>query len=388
MHFTRMLRSIPESMKLNLLAAFLLIPFLSQAQNIDGTWRVSHAQTTDSTALLATPDSASTDEFIESPAFITYNNLSGVLEINNSKATSHSFVNKPKTQKLRTVDGKLTMKFKGQLIYIEDSSPDSLVLKIEEEPNSILVLYPLKLGGEKIQINDFTNSDWVTSSEDPFFDSWTFHFLDSGYVNTVIKRDDYGTTTSGEWKIYSSNDFYCLYVSDRADLEEYIFYLTDRNGSELSLLIGHQDFEHPRQVELKLKRTTKVTKDELSKTRRNLVGKWSFESFANESSDMMFDSLLNISYSIKFKNDNTYHLINHVEYIEYESKDISNYDQDQQGTWELSNSGDFITITPDENPFRRKRLTIYNLEDDQLSLDINYPYNKFSLFSCRMELKK
>ena len=207
-------------------------------------------------------------------------------------------------------------------------------------------------------------------------------------MNTVIKGDDYGTTTSGEWKIYSSNEFYCLYVSDRTNLEEYNFYLTDRNDNELTLLIGHQDFEHPRQVELKLKQTNKVTEDDLSEIREKLIGKWSFENFAKGVSDLMFDSLINLSYSIELKNDNTYHLLNHVEYIESESKDMTNYEQDQFGTWELSESGDFITITPEENPFRKKKLTIYNLVENQLSLDLNYPYNKFSLFSCRMEMKK
>ncbi len=361
--------------------------FLAQAQNIEGTWRISHAQTTDSSALDYI-DSVGFGEFDPVPSFITYNNLSGILEISSSKATTHSFSNKPKTQKLRTIDGNLTMKLKGQPIFLEDSSPDSLVLRVEDEPNSILVLYPIKLIGGKIQLNDFTNSDWVTSSEDHYFDSWTFHFLDSGYVNTVIKSDDFGTTTSGEWKIYSSNNFYCLYISDRTNFEEYVFYLTDRNDNELSLLIGHQDFEHPRQVELKLNRSTKVTKDQLSEINNKLIGKWSFESFAHETSELMFDSLINITYSIELQNDHSYHLINQVEYIEVESKNITNYDQDQLGTWELSESGDFITLTPEENPFRRKKLTIYNLVDDQLSLDINYPYNKFSLFSCRMQMKK
>lgn len=390
MHYTQLLGStLDRKMKFYLLATYLIASTIVQAQSIEGTWRISHAQTIDSSALLVGIDTTSTDEYYETPAFITYHKLNGLLEISEKDITTHSFVKEPVSVKLKTKKGNSEFKANGLSVLINDHSPDSLVLRVKKEPNEIMILYSFENSSGKIQLENFANSDWITSSEYEFFNNWTFHFLDSGQVNLVIQGEHFGTTSFGTYKVRKSNDFHCLQITDRHQLlDDFIFYLKFREDNKLSFVIDHQDLEHPKQSEVILTKGKRITNSQRKGIHECLIGKWSFEMFASSIENTMVDSLLDLNYSIELLSDSTYIINNQVEYIYFESDAISRYEQNQSGTWKLSATGDFITLTPSETPRRQKNLTIYDLRDQKLTLDLSYPYDKYSSIQSRMKLKK
>ncbi|WP_109831462.1 hypothetical protein [Reichenbachiella versicolor] len=374
-------------MKFYLLAAYLIASITVQSQSIEGTWRVSHAQTIDSSALSVEVDTRSTDQYYISPAFITYHKLSGLLEVSKNKVISHSFVNEPESVKLEKKRGNSTFKANGLRVSVDNHSPDSLVLRVKKEPNDFMILYPFQNSKGEIQLKDFENSHWVTSSNYDFFNGWTLHFLDSGQVNVVIQREHFGTTSFATYKVHKSNQYHCLQITDRHNmLDDFIFYLKNRDGDSLSFIIDHQNMDHPTESQVVLTKTEGITNSQQQQIYTELIGKWNFEMFSSNITTYIFDSLIDLNYSIDLRLDSTFRLTNQAEYIE--SGSVSSYQQNLTGKWQLSTTADFITLISEDNPLLQKHLTIYELRDQELTIDLSYSFDEYSTVQSRMKMKK
>lgn len=359
--------------------SFIILIFInSYAQNFDGVWRVSHAQSIDSIADVDTNLST---------AYTRFDNLNSILEINGLHATLHDFKSKAKKQKIKAYKDEFYIKSKRHKIKIESYSGDSLLIKSDSEPHSFVVLYPFTTIGEKLKLNDFTNSSWKLSSTNEYFNNVTFHFGDSGNVNTVTRGETYGSTNPGEWRIYNSDSFYCLYVSDRRYMDENIFYLTRREGNKLSMLVNYQDFlEHPEPIEVKLEPIVNPKETELEEISKNIIGKWEFESFIDRSHTIAFDSLISINYSMEFLPDHKYRLINEIKYIDSYSTEVAEFSHKEIGSWDLSNTGDYLTLTPKGK--WGKNLTLHSLNSTTVQFDMSYWYNDHSTFDSRIKMVK
>jgi hypothetical protein len=257
----------------------------------------------------------------------------------------------------------------------------------EKEPHSLVVLYPFRTNNDKIQSNDFKNSSWKLSSNNDYFNNVTFHFRDSGIVNTVKRGEKYGSANHGEWRIFNSGSFYCLYVSDRRYMEENIFYLTRKENDELQMLVDYQDFlEHPVPIDIKLKPIAKPKAIQLNKIKKTIIGKWDFESFINHTDTVVFDSLINIIHSIEFLPDDTYRLANNIKYIDSYSNELIEYSHEENGKWKLSNTGDYITLETKEK--WKRNLAIFSLNSTTVQFDLSYSYDDHSTFDARIKMIK
>ena len=358
------------------------------SQSLDGIWRASHAQSIDSSDLVAVDpilelDTAESEPFV----YTRFHKLDAILEIKGSNAALHDFKSKAKHKKIKIYNNSFYLKYKRQKINIEAYSGDSLLMKYKPEPNSFIVLYPFATSSDKIHSSDFINSSWQLSSTNDYFNDITFHFLDSGIVNIVRRNESYGSANPGEWKIFNSGSFYCLYVIDRKYIKENIFYLTSRESTKLLMLVSDQDFlEHPVQVEVKLEPVNKPKDTELNAISKTIIGKWAFESFYNHMDTIAFDSLINISYSIEFRSDHEYRLINHIKYIASYSTEVSEFSQEEIGNWVLSKTGDYLTLRP--NGGWERNLALYSLNSTTVNFDLSYSYNDHSTFTSRIKMVK
>ena len=300
---------------------------------------------------------------------------------------SHRFTSKPKKRKIKVLNDEFYFKQSGEKVKIKAYSGDSLLLRIDKEPNSLAILYPFKSDGSKIQLEDFGNTSWTLTSTHENLNNITYHFLDSGDVSIVTKNKTYGSTNNGEWKIFNSDSYYCLLLRDLRSMEENVFYLKKRKINELSMLIGYQPFlDHPKQIDVKLKLIDKPKESDLIEIKNNIVGKWDFKSFTNKTDTVVFDSLFRINFFIEFNKDLTYNLVNQLKYSRFGSTEVINYSQDEHGKWELSDSGDFLIITPSDS--WKRNLTIYSLNPNMVMFDLSMHIDEHGTLSTRVKMIK
>jgi hypothetical protein len=359
-----------------ILIIFIITTASSFAQKLSGAWRIGYFRSIEK--LYSVDDlSDSTD------TYEAFNLGNGIFEFDNNKVRIYNFIDKPKKGTLKNGN---TIKSQGKEMIIESFNQDSVVLKLKENKENYIVLYPFKSNDIKFDKSIFANSLWEVQSNLSNLSTIQFHFSDSSSLVCNYHGEKYGYANFGEWRIYQSGKYYILYVSDRINMDEYVFYCSSNSNDEITAIISEQYFlNYPAVNEVKLVKRPLPTKSQIAEKEKMLLGKWVFQQFYNPIDSLsLLDSLISLDYTIQFMNNGEYELFNGIKSIVRESE--VDFSENLSGKWKVSNSGNYIIVDP-ENRWQ-EYFSIYSVDMNSLVLDLKYRYDEHATFSTRMKLKR
>ncbi|WKK83566.2 hypothetical protein QYS48_14785 [Marivirga arenosa] len=360
---------------LPLLAALLLSTFFTLGQELSGAWKVDYIRSMEEVYSIDSP--ADSVEKMES-----FSIVSGIVEFSDKTVKFHNFKEKP--NKTRVKKGGI-FKLKGEKIKIESINKDSIILRPIEDKETYIVLKPFSSEDIELSARDFENTEWQVKSELGSLSSLKFHFSDSSTLTLIYQGEEYGYANYGDWKLANSENYYVLYIADRESLKEYFFNLKSEAKGRIVAEVSVQEWsDFPKATIVTLENNGLLTLKEFQKKEYELIGKWSFSRFSNNINALHIDSILNLNFSIEFKDNGQYVSNNKITLVK--NKNRIDFTNNEQGTWRLAKNGSYVIIK--SNDGWEEYLSIYSLNLNNLSLDLNYRYDERARFAARIDFEK
>ncbi|WKK80939.2 hypothetical protein [Marivirga arenosa] len=358
-----------------LLLALVLTTFHTYGQELSGTWKVAYIRSMEE--VISIDSSEDSVETIES-----FSTGTGIVEFSGKTVKFHNFKEKPNKARIKK---KGIFKLKGEKVKIESFNKDSVILRHNEDKQTYIILKPFISEELKLNPSDFSDNEWQIESEYSTLSSLKLHFSDSSTLTLNYQGEKYGYANYGEWRLVNSGNYYGLYIVDREALSEYFFYLRSKSNEILTAEVSLQEWSSfPEELIVSLVDTGLPSKEYLKKRENLLVGNWSFSRFINSVDTLIFESILSVNFSIQFKKNGHYISNNSVKFIR--DKQENDFNNTEEGTWELAKNGSYLIIKSDSG--WEEYLSIQNLNEVSLTLDLNYRYDDRARFSTRIEFKK
>lgn len=367
----------PISMRriLQLLLSLILITFRIYGQELSGTWKVAYIRSMEEVVSIdSSEDSVETME--------SFSTGIGIVEFFGNIVKFHNFKEKPNKARIKK-EG--LFKLKGENVKIESFNKDSVILRPNEDKRTYIVLKPFISEELKLSPSDFTDTEWQIESEVSSLSSLKLHFSDSSTVTLNYQGEEYGYANYGEWRLVNSGNYYGLYIVDREALKKYFFYLRYESNDRVKAEVALQEWSRfPEELIVTLVNTGLPSKEDFKNRETQLVGKWSFSRFVNKVETLSFDSILSVNFSIQFMNNGCYVSNNYIRFIR--DKQENDFSSIEEGTWKLAKNGSYLIIK--NNSGWEEYLSIKNLNQGNLTLDLNYRYSDRARFSSRIEFEK
>ena len=358
-----------------LLIAFIFNLTKSFSQELSGTWRIGYMRSIDTLYSMDNPED-------KSHTFQAFSLGNAIYEFNNEEVTIHNFIGKAK--KLKFKKGK-QIKIQGTKLNLVTANQDSIVLRINDNIENYITLIPYQPSNFQLSEDDFKSSQWkVTFDKNPQ-NPLTFHFSDSSSLISIYDGVWHGSASFSDWKIRRSGQYSVLQISNQENFDEYFFFPLAKNGDNILASISHENnSRYPTFDEIEIVKISQPTSEELSEIKNKLAGKWTFKQFYNLDEMGPIDSLISLDFSIDLMESGEYFLENKIASIIGGRN--SDFSQNQNGKWILSETGTYFMILPENN--WRQYFSIHELTEDILTIDFFYRYEERSRFSTRIIMKK
>lgn len=370
-----MLGPITMNRIIPLLLTLVLSTFFSLGQELSGAWKVVYIRSMEEVISLdSAEDSVETME--------SFSIGTGIVEFSGKTVKFYNFKEKPNKAIIKKGG---FFKLKGENIKIESFNKDSVILRPDIDNETFIVLKPFISEDIKLSPSNFENTEWQIESELSSLSSLKLHFSDSNTVTLNYQRDEYGYANYGEWRLANSQSYYALYIGDRTTFKEYFFYLRSKHNDRVTAEVSFQEWSgFPENHIVTLVNTGLLAREDFKNKENQLIGKWSFSRFKNKVETVSIDSILSVNFSIQFKNNGRYVSNNSISFLR--NKEQAEFKNNEEGTWELAENGSYIIIK--SNNGWEKYLSIQNLNQSNLTLDLNYRYDDRASFGTRIEFEK
>jgi hypothetical protein len=259
-------------------------------------------------------------------------------------------------------------KFKWQGVI---QSEDILKFEIDRNKNYYEELYFKRINktkSENLNSCNLINTYWrcEIDSNSSIFNSKIF-FLDSNYLIITNINDNWGYTDWGEYNIEQFKDYISFAYFDNFRTDENVFHLKLITKDTIEAEFTEYDFFHRTNNEKPQYRNLRFIKDSLiSEKNKNLlteqiIGKWIAKDYKNIINSTLYDSIISADYILELKSDGEFQIEITGEVIINNKKELKS--QSESGTWELGQTGEYISLSTEED---MEYLTVKSIEKEYL----------------------